>query len=1435
MNRIAFLLLAGFLLASVAARASILAFSAPFTDSLPPTIICPPNDTVNLPPATCTAIYNFDISAYDDQPGTPAILQTSGLPATEPYPIGLIYNVFRATDSAGNTSTCSFTVLVRNYSVPLACEDLVTVALNQNCTDQHAAAYYLFGDQSDYGCPTGFTVELDKTAPFGNGPWMPVSYGAADIGKTYQFRVNDTYTGNKCWGSVKIIDNLAPTITCTTVDLPCTVPDLTPDYITNTLGIAAGKPVAVDNCGGAVTLNFLDSNYSLGCDTNLQSVIVRHWTAKDERYNTATCNQEIRIHRYALDDVNLPPDVVLPCTAVNFEPEVTGFPTLDLLGTQVPLNTACSMSAFYEDSILTVACSGHRQVLREWTIINWCEGDGILHVQTIDLSDSTGPVIQCPAGAVLQIANGGCNGPIDLPDAVLSDDCSRPAAIWAIWTGADGQPDTLAGVLGDFAGNNPADSDTLGILGIVDGFPVGINTISYYVTDDCGQESSCSFSLTVLDQTAPTAVCAPLQTVWLGADGTAELAATLLDGGSTADSCNTLSFRVRPGDNSFCKPDSVFSETLRLCCTQAGDTVSATLRVYDFAVSEATVAEDYAAGHFSDCTVQIAVIDTLPPNCTAPADTLVDCSNYSADLSVYGAPVGNCRVDSIIQSVDFQQFDIFCNSGTIVRTFTTYANGQAGGQCSQTIHSNYHQEYYIRFPDDVIVTACNGTNIYGSPITYNLGCEQMSITYEDEVFTIVPDACYKIERTWLVVNSCTYDSLQPLVNVPNPTPNPQANNPENFPGPTVSPSGTSGIWAPTVKKISYVDAQATNYSTFWSPDANGYRYKQIIKVIDTQPPVIACQDSQFWNDTTQNDNELWNESYWLNPFSNGIDLCEGEAPLSISATDACAGASVNLEYQLFLDLDGDDIKETVVQSTTLPGANKVYYYNAGNPNYSGGTARAFDERNVPQNQKYRFAIDRVRDGDNLRAYVRWDTEALPANSNNAAVDGVAPQLPFGTHKIKWFAYDACGNTAVCEYEFTINGTTSGCVPPDITIGGKIETMLSAGVGQVAVALNSPFTPAVEQNATSNGQGFYYFPDALPLGTSFSVVPYRNDNHNNGISTFDIVLLSKHILGIESLNSPYKIIAADINHSNSVTTFDVVELRKLVLGIYNTFPMNTSWRFVPKEYNFINPENPFFPNFQDSIAVYDLSSNSLLSYDFVGIKIGDLNLSAAPNVAAPADDRSGELLWFDLKDQSIAAGEKVNVILQPDRLPEGYQFTLEHPGLTLLDIIPENGALSDDNFAVFDGAFTTSWNGDQMPRFQAVFQANSAGHLRDMLRISDRITSAEAYWENDSNLKTGRVGLRFDTEEGATVRLFGNLPNPFSDQTTLAFFLPEPTAASLRVFDQNGRLVWQESSVLTAGHHERLFRREDLGPAGIYTCELTTASCHLIQKMILLDR
>lgn len=154
-----------------------------------------------------------------------------------------------------------------------------------------------------------------------------------------------------------------------------------------------------------------------------------------------------------------------------------------------------------------------------------------------------------------------------------------------------------------------------------------------------------------------------------------------------------------------------------------------------------------------------------------------------------------------------------------------------------------------------------------------------------------------------------------------------------------------------------------------------------------------------------------------------------------------------------------------------------------------------------------------------------------------------------------------------------------------------------------LSINSDeFTLQPRDNCFSMGTGFI---------ESLEVHLAKNVNPLNGVTTFDMIKIRQHILGIESLDSPYKMIAADINNSQTITTADIVALRRLILGLTNDFTNNTSWRFIDADYSFPNPSNPWLEALPESIEYNSGNSSSDLNLDFIAIKIGDVNNSADP--------------------------------------------------------------------------------------------------------------------------------------------------------------------------------------------------------------------------------
>ena len=179
------------------------------------------------------------------------------------------------------------------------------------------------------------------------------------------------------------------------------------------------------------------------------------------------------------------------------------------------------------------------------------------------------------------------------------------------------------------------------------------------------------------------------------------------------------------------------------------------------------------------------------------------------------------------------------------------------------------------------------------------------------------------------------------------------------------------------------------------------------------------------------------------------------------------------------------------------------------------------------------------------------------------------------------------------------------VPPMFSVSGNVSTYTGEPIPSCKVFIGGGTSGYVYTDTLGN----YLFPN-IPAGGNYTLTPVRDTNDLNGVSTYDLVLISSHILGLQALNSPWKIIAADVNYNNSVTPFDIVEARKLILGIYQQIPNNAAWRFFPASTIFGNPQNPFASALPlESILITNLQGH-FTAGSFKGVKVGDTNGSAS---------------------------------------------------------------------------------------------------------------------------------------------------------------------------------------------------------------------------------
>jgi len=159
--------------------------------------------------------------------------------------------------------------------------------------------------------------------------------------------------------------------------------------------------------------------------------------------------------------------------------------------------------------------------------------------------------------------------------------------------------------------------------------------------------------------------------------------------------------------------------------------------------------------------------------------------------------------------------------------------------------------------------------------------------------------------------------------------------------------------------------------------------------------------------------------------------------------------------------------------------------------------------------------------------------------------------------------------------------------------GLLQTPEGEGIGSASIIIAGTDSVFVVQT-DENGQ----FTLQLPRASDYQLTFSKTGEILNGVTTFDIVQIRKHILGITTFDSVFKTVAADTNISGSVTTFDILELQKLILGINASFPNAPSWGFVSPQGNLFN-----------ILTLNDVQPE--VNLNIIGVKIGDVNFSADP--------------------------------------------------------------------------------------------------------------------------------------------------------------------------------------------------------------------------------
>ena len=307
--------------------------------------------------------------------------------------------------------------------------------------------------------------------------------------------------------------------------------------------------------------------------------------------------------------------------------------------------------------------------------------------------------------------------------------------------------------------------------------------------------------------------------------------------------------------------------------------------------------------------------------------------------------------------------------------------------------------------------------------------------------------------------------------------------------------------------------------------------------------------------------------------------------------------------------------------------------------------------------------------------------------------------------------------------------------------------------------------------------------------SYTITPFKGDSPLQGLSTYDLVLISKHILGLAPFTELWQLLAADLNCSGTITTSDIVEGRKLILGINSALPGcgGASWRFV---------------------ADPDGSTANGSCLNFRGVKLGDVT---GPYFAPddPVDDRYRARLGIE--DQRIERGSTYRI---PVRVQSGFRlsglqmaFGADPAALQIRRIgSPILQDFTDQNYNLdlqrTAGYVPVSWSNAGRPveiragetLLLLEVEALQNASLSDVRNLRAQLR-AEAYGESG---EVFGLELEWDKHPDAEAAVVNLAPNPARDAVVATFNADRDEEILLQIIDVQGKIVFEKNYSVAKG-------------------------------------
>lgn len=1412
----------------------------------------------NVPAYSIFEAFEDDGGAATDFCG---IDSTSLTLVSQTGPVGNCPKVYTRTysisDNNGNSSTCQQTVEIYDNEVPsITCPANITVGTDEGVCEANVAV--ILTNYTDY-CG----IETVSNSINANGADATAVYPLGTSSVTFTV-LDSCGQMADCTVMVSVEDQEAPVLSWGTgvagpqQEAMCSASEVA---LIDFAAFESNGGTVTDNCAvNETTFAHLEDNVVVGSDP---STVIRLYTIEDEAGNIDTIEQTIIIADTENPELTIPEDITISCEDDINEPSLTGTASATDNCDNDP-----TVSSVDESTVLT--CINDSLVLRIFTAMDDA-GNVAIDTQRITVLDETAPVITFTSDLLSDIPTTitdtiECGDTFPAPETVqVTDACSSvTTTIDTLYVPnvCAGYPVVYEYVAMDACGNAdtaysaffvrrdtmaplvlthqdtvelttdddscsatatvpaPTVSDNCSDVAIsnsIDGkdeltyeFPLGETTFSYTITDDCGNMTVVDQTVIVEDDESPTITCkSSPEIVALSSDQSIAYASSFY--GEVDDNCGISSVEVRKlVDACGVSENLVYGDSLFFCCAEIGDTIDIEVRVTDgsgltnVCVTKATIVDNV------DPTLMIPVPD-ITVSCDFPMDlenmdqfgTFVEISETRSDIIVNdelyastdyiagqdGVYKDNCPDGAV---VTYTVMDQRVNGqGNIFRVFTiTDASGNTETYTQRISVTDTNPFTYddITWPEDVTIEGCEDdiptVQEGGFPTFTNINaCHDIQYTHSDLVFDSPNSGCVYVRRTFKVINTFEYD------------PNDSASGgvwtkiQNIFMDNNVAPEFTPGICADTT-----ICAQGSGCSALVELSTSA------------TDDCTATEDLIYLYTIDVNNDGTVDISGEGNTISQMLD--QGTHSVTWKVKDRCTNHETCTQLVTVRECKLPTPICLSVAADLSPGTGEMTIW------ASDFDAGSFDNCTDKENLIFSFSSDVTDFG---RTYT---------------CDSI------GIREVQMWVTDEAGNQDFCVATIEVQDNTNYCGNSNIVessnFSGIIMTTQETPLANTKVIVEGP---EMELELMTDENGGYVF-NEIPMYNDYTIKPEKDDQHLEGVSTMDVVLIQRHILGMEEFDSPYKIIAADVNDNEVITVSDVLELRKLVLGIQSDFNSNNSFRFVNSDYEFYEADDPFpYEEEADLEAV----ENEQIVTDFVAVKIGDVNGSFEEGLTSEqVETRSDNALRLYTEDQKLTAGEFISVPVFAKDLNSLYamQFTMEYDRDILVYHDFESGIMniSEEQIAQHGNALTLAWGSQEaiasIPSDQALlyltFGVKQESKLSKVLQITSGITPA---WTYDASQTRYETVLRFGGKQVSDFTVLQNKPNPFTEYTDIVFELPKTAHVSVTVYDNNGKLVHRQADTYEAGSNQIRINTDQLNGAGVYYYKIQTGNYTETRKML----